>query len=39
MLGILKGNSHILTNDQTMREALTTTKIIKSKRQPPIDFF
>ena len=24
MFGILKGNSHILTNDQTMREALST---------------
>ena len=35
MFGILKGNSHILTNDQTMREALSTTKMIKSKRQPP----
>ena len=33
MFGILKGNSHILTNDQTMREALSTSKIIKSKRQ------
>ena len=35
MFGILKGNSHILTNDQTMRESLSTSKIIKSKRQPP----
>ena len=35
MFGILKGNIHILTNDQTMREALSTYKIIKSKRQPP----
>ena len=35
MFGILKGNIHILTNDQTMREALSTSKIIKSKRQPP----
>ena len=35
MFRILKGNIHILTNDQTMREALSTSKIIKSKRQPP----
>ena len=35
MFGILKGISHILTNDQTMREALSTSKIIKSKRQHP----
>ena len=35
MFGILKGNIYILTNDQTMREALSTSKIIKSKRQPP----
>ena len=35
MFGILKRNSHILTNDQTMCEALSTSKIIKSKRQPP----
>ena len=26
---------HILTNDQTMRETLSSSKIIKSKRQPP----
>ena len=31
MFGILKGNSHILTKDQTMREALLTSKTIKSK--------
>ena len=35
MFGILKSNMHILTNDQTMREALSESKIIKSKRQPP----
>ena len=35
MFGILKGNIHILSNDQTMREALAESKIIKSKRQPP----
>ena len=35
MFGILKSNVHILTNDLTMREALSTSKIIKSKRQPP----
>ena len=35
MFGILKGNIHILTNDQTMGEALSTSRIIKSKRQPP----
>ena len=35
MFGIFKNNMHILTNDQTMREALSTSKIIKSKRQPP----
>ena len=35
MFGILKSNVHLLTNDQTMREALSTSKIIKSKRQPP----
>ena len=35
MFGIFKNNMHILTNDQTMREALSKSKIIKSKRQPP----
>ena len=35
MFGILKGNIHILSNDQTMREALAESKIIKSKRQTP----
>ena len=35
MFGILKSNVHILTNDQTMREALSTSKIIKSEWQPP----
>ena len=35
MFGILKSNMHILTNDQTIREALSESKIIKSKRQPP----
>ena len=35
MFGIFKNNMHILTNDQTMRETLSTSKIIKSKRQPP----
>ena len=35
MFGIFKNNMHILTNDQTMSEALSTSKIIKSKRQPP----
>ena len=35
MFGIFKSNMHILTNDQTMREALSESKIIKSKRQPP----
>ena len=35
MFGIFKNNMNILTNDQTMREALSTSKIIKSKRQPP----
>ena len=35
MFGVLKSNMHILTNDQTMREALSESKIIKSKRQPP----
>ena len=35
IFGILKSNIHILTIDQTMREALSTSKIIKSKRQPP----
>ena len=34
MFGIFK-NMYILTNDQTMREALSTSNIIKSKRQPP----
>ena len=33
--GILKSNLHILTNDQTMRGALSGSKFIKSKRQPP----
>ena len=35
MFGILKSNLYVLTNDQTMREALSGSKIIKSKRQPP----
>ena len=35
MFGTLKGNIHILSNDETMREALAKSKIIKSKRQPP----
>ena len=35
MFGIFENNMHILTNDETMREALSTSKIIKSKRQPP----
>ena len=35
MFGIFKNNMHILTNDETMREALSTSKIIKSKRQHP----
>ena len=35
MFGILKSNVHIFTNDQTMREALSTSKIIERKRQPP----
>ena len=35
LFGIFKNNMHILTNDQTMREALSTSKIIKNKRQPP----
>ena len=30
MFGIFKNNMHILTNDQTMREALSKSKIIKS---------
>ena len=30
MFGIFKNNMYILTNDQTMREALSTSKIIKS---------
>ena len=34
MFGILKSNMHILTNDQTMREGLSESKIIKSKIQP-----
>ena len=35
MFGILKSNLHILTNDQTMSGALSGSKFIKSKRQPP----
>ena len=35
MFSILKNNLHFLTSDQTMRDALSGTKIIKSKRQPP----
>lgn len=35
MFGILRNSMHILTNDQTMREALSNSKLIKSKRQPP----
>ena len=34
MFGILKGNSHNLTNDQTMRKALYTSKIIKASDNP-----
>ena len=29
MFGIFENNMHILTNDKTMREALSTSKIIK----------
>ena len=32
---LLKSNLHILTNDSTMRGALSGSKIIKSKRQRP----
>ena len=35
MFGVLKSSFHILTIDQTMRDALSKSKIIKSKRQPP----
>ena len=35
MFGILKSNVPILTNAQTMRGALSKSKIINSKRQPP----
>ena len=34
MFGILKYYIHIVSNDQTMREALAKSKIFKSKRQP-----
>ena len=35
LFGILKSNMHLLTNYQTMREALSESKNIKSKPQPP----
>ena len=35
MFSILKNNLHFLTSDQTMRDVLSGTKIIKSKGQPP----
>ena len=35
MFSILKNNLHFLTSDQTMRDALSGTEIIKRKRQPP----
>ena len=35
MFSIFKNNLHFLTSDQTIRDALSGTGIIKSKRQPP----